>query len=57
MTVKEYIKYLKTLDPDKGIWVCYDGGCSWFSPVPDETADRPYRGEMIQPGDYIINAG
>lgn len=24
MTVREYIKYLKKLDQDKGIWVAYD---------------------------------
>ena len=57
MTVRELIKHLQTLDQDKGIWVCYDGGFSWFPPVPDETADIPYRGGKIQPGDYIINAG
>ena len=57
MTVKEYIKYLKTLDQDNHIWVCYDGGCSWFPPIPDEQAECSYRDGIIQPGDYIINAG
>ena len=57
MTVKELIEHLQTLDQDKGIWVCYDGGCGWYAPVPDEIAEIPYRGGKIQPGDYIINAG
>ena len=34
MTVREYIKYLKKLDQDKGIWVAYDFPCNMFEPTP-----------------------
>jgi len=57
MTVAELIEHLKTLDQDRGIWVCYDGGVGWYEPTPDEESDRDYRGGRIKKGDYIINAG
>lgn len=57
MKVRELIEHLQTLDQERDIWICYDGGCGWFAPVPDEQADRPYRDGKIKEGDYIINAG
>ena len=56
MTVREYIKYLKTLDQDKQIWVRYDTFI-WFDPIPDEQADDSYWKGRVNPGDYIITAG
>ena len=57
MTVRELIEHLQALDQDRGIWVCYDGGYSWFPPIPDEEADEPYRDGKSQKGDYSSNAG
>ena len=57
MTVAELIEHLKTLDQDRGIWVCYDGGCGWYAPTPDDRAECDYRGGRIKKGDYIISAG
>ena len=57
MTVAELIVLLEQLDQDRGIWVCYDGGVSWFAPYPDEQSESDYRNGKIKKGDYIINAG
>ena len=57
MTVREVIERLQKLDQDKGIWVCYDGGYSWFAPLPDDEAEQDFRDGKIKKGDYIITAG
>ena len=57
MTVRELIEHLQTLDQERGIWICYDYGCGWYAPVPDEQADQPYGYGKIKEGDYIINVG
>ena len=57
MTVRELIEHLQTLDPDKDIWVCYDGGCGWFEPTADGQVDREYKKGLVKKGDYFISAG
>ena len=57
MTVRELIEHLQTLEQDVQIWVCYDGGYSWFPPTPDEIAQNPRNDGKVKIGDYIINAG
>jgi hypothetical protein len=61
MTVKEYIEYLKTLDPDKGIWVTYDFPYAMFDPKPDTLATerhvKLYGDIGVKLGDYVIEAG
>lgn len=61
MTVREYIEYLKTLDPEKGIWVAYDFPCNMFPPTPDTVAGKShatiFSEEGVKEGDYVISAG
>ena len=63
MKIKEYIEYLKTLDQERGIWVCYDYPCAMFPPTPDERAGEIHvrtfgkYGIGVKEGDYIISAG
>ena len=61
MTVREYIKYLKKLDQDKGIWVAYDFPCDMFEPIPDTVARAVHAdiyGDIgVKEGDYVISAG
>lgn len=57
MKVKELIEHLQTLDPEKGIWVRYDG-YAFFPPIPSEFAEEDDVSEEkgIKEGDYIIPA-
>lgn len=59
MKVKDYIDKLKELDPDKDIWVLYDG-VAILSPMPSSEADEElvseHRNEGLNKGDYIISA-
>ena len=56
MKVKEVIEYLKTLDPDKNIWVSYNCGFDFLPPVHDSIADEcdvsmdkvNHRGERLE---------
>lgn len=61
MTVREYIKYLKKLDQDKGIWVAYDFPCNMFEPIVDNVAGIAHAdiyGDIgVKEGDYVISAG
>lgn len=61
MTVREYIKYLKKLDQDKGIWVAYDFPCNMFEPTVDNVAGIAHAniyGDIgVKEGDYVISAG
>lgn len=61
MTVREYIKYLKKLDQDKGIWVAYDFPCNMFEPTVDNVAGIVHAdiyGDIgVKEGDYVISAG
>ena len=61
MTVGEYIKYLKELDQDKGIWVAYDFPCNMFEPTVDNVAGIAHAeiyGDIgVKEGDYVISAG
>lgn len=61
MKVKELIEYLKALDPEKGIWVLYDG-FSYIIPTPDTTVkddeiSDSNKEKGVKDGDYIISAG
>lgn len=60
MTVQELIDQLKSLDPDKNIWIIYDSFIEFepnFLAIADEKlADR--RGSWdVKPGDYIQEVG
>lgn len=61
MTVREYIKYLKKLDQDKGIWVAYDFPCNMFEPTVNNVAGIAHAdiyGDIgVKEGDYVISAG
>ncbi len=61
MTVREYIKYLKKLNQDKGIWVAYDFPCNMFEPTVDNVAGIAHAdiyGDIgVKEGDYVISAG
>lgn len=68
MTVGEYIEYLKKLNPEKGIWVRYDGSDNFaarmIKPVVEGIVSKDlceyskqWLDEDVEEGDYIINAG
>lgn len=67
MTVEEYIEYLKTLDPRKGIWVRYDGSndfaAQMIKPVVEGNVNKDlaeyskkWLDEEVEEGDYFIDA-
>lgn len=60
MKVKQLIEYLQALDPEKNIWVVYDG-FEVFPPTPDMTAGVNEVSRLGEKGveldDYIISAG
>lgn len=63
MKVKDVIEEYKKLDPEKNIWVEYDGVCI-FPPIPDSRMTEKdaewYRKDQTKEtneGDYVIVAG
>lgn len=60
MTVQELIDQLKSLDPDKNIWIIYDSFIEYepdFLSVADEKLAGRNRIWGVKPGDYIQEVG
>ena len=56
MKVRELIEKLKKLDPEKNIWVCYDG-YAWDEPdFTEEVVDPIPDNNEVQLGDYYHRA-
>ena len=60
MTVQELIDQLKTLDPDKNIWIIYDSFIEFepnFLAIADEKLADRHGSWDVKPGDYIQEVG
>ena len=59
MKVRELCEYLKQFDPEREIWVTYDGIAAYepdFKPATGAQATA-WHGEGVHPGDLIMEVG
>ena len=60
MKVRELIEHLKTLDPERNVWVVYDSFVFYqpdFSDVASGVDEQVGRRAGVQKGDYIMEVG
>lgn len=60
MKVRELIEHLKTLDPERNVWVVYDTFAYYqpdFSDVATRVDEQVGRRAGVQKGDYIMEVG
>ena len=59
MTVRELSEYLKQFDPEREIWVIYDGYAAFEPDFRPATGDQAttWHGDGVHPGDLIMEVG